>query len=149
MTPLLNKAYDIAKNADVTTVPNGAVVYSVSYMPSDENKIKAKEFLKENPTAKMLDDTPCGKALIELGLDGKVNEVGEEITKIWRIASARYIATASGNIHAFVEDADERSTFCTTELAEIMKNPYITHINGEDKSIFVLNFKPKRYEKAC
>lgn len=145
MQNLLTKAYEIAENADVTTVPNGAVVYSVSYMPSDENKLKAKEFLKQNPTAKMLDDTPCGKALIELGLDGKVNEVGEEITKVWRIASARYIAAASGNIHAFVEGADERSTFCTTELAEIMKNQHITHINSEDKSTFATHFKPKRY----
>lgn len=145
MQNLLTKAYEIAENANVTTVPNGAVVYSVSYMPNDKNKIKAKEFLKQNPIAKMLDDTPCGKALIELGLDGKVNEVGEEITKIWRIASARYIAAASGNIHAFVDGADERSTFCTTELEEIMKNQNIASINGEDKSIFVANFKPKRY----
>lgn len=145
MQNLLTKAYEIAKNADVTTVPNGAVVYSVSYMPSDENKIKAKEFLKENPTAKMLDDTPCGKALIDLGLNGKVNEVGEDITKIWRIASARYIANASGNIHAFIDGADKRSTFCTTELREILNNPLITHINGIEKAVFAKNFKPKQY----
>ena len=93
----------------------------------------------------MLDDTPCGKALIDLGLDGKVNEVGEAITKIWHIASERYIKAASGNIHAFVEGADERSTFCTTELAEIMKNPQITHINGVEKSLFSKTFIPKRY----
>lgn len=145
MQNLLNKAYEIAKNADVTTVSDGAVVYSVSYMPNDENKLKAKAFLKENPTAKMLDDTPCGEALIALGLDGKVNEVGEDITQIWRIASARYIAVASGNIHAFVAGADERSTFCTTELEEIMKNQNITHINGIDKLTFTQNFHPSRY----
>lgn len=141
----LNKAYEIANKADVTTVPNGAVVYSVSYMPNDENKLRAKAFLKQNPTAKILDDTPCGKELISLGLDGKVNEVGEEITKVWRIASSRYIAAASGNINAFVEGADERSTFCTTELAEILKNQNITHINGKDKLTFARTFKPKRY----
>lgn len=145
MPNLLSRAREIAENADVTTVPNGAVVYSVSYMPNDENKVHAKAFLKQNPAAKMLDDTPCGKALIAMGLDGKVNEVGEEITQIWRTASSRYIAAASGNIHAFVEGADVRSTFCTTELAEILKNQNITHINSQDKLSFASAFKPKRY----
>lgn len=145
MDNLLKKAYDIARSESVTTEPNGAVVYSVSYMPTEENKEKAFAYIKDNPTARMLDDTPCGKALVELGLDGKVNEVGEEITEIWRIASSRYIKAASGNIHAFVEGADERSTFCTTELTEIMHNPRITHINGVNKELFLKNFQPKRY----
>jgi len=145
MDSLLKKAQLIAQNEDVSTPPNGAVVYSISYMPSDENKKQALAFISENPTAKMLDDTPCGKALIALGLDGKVNEVGEEITKIWRLASSRYIKAASGDIHAFVEGADKRSTFCTTELAEIMQNKNITHINGMDKELFFKDFKPKYY----
>jgi len=145
MDRLLNKAIKIAETYDIATELNGAVVYSVSYMPTDENKKRALDFIKANPDAKMLDDTPCGKALIALGLDGKVNEVGEEITKIWRIASERYIKEASGNMNAFVEDADERSTFCTTELAEIMNNPHITHINGQEKQMFLKEFKPKRY----
>lgn len=145
MTNLINKAFEIAKTYDVSTEPNGAVVYSVSFMPTDENKQQAFAFLMEHPKAKMLDDTPCGKALIDLGLDGKVNEVGEDITAIWRIASSRYIKAASGNIYAFVAGADERSTFCTTELAEIMQNPYITQINGVDKNLFLKDFKAKRY----
>ena len=145
MDSLLKKAYDIAQNEDVSTIVNGAVVYSVSYMPTDENKKQAIAFIKRNLGAKMLDDTPCGKALITLGLDGKVNEVGEEITKIWRLASSRYIKAAGGNIHAFVDGADERSTFCTTELAEIMHNPHITQINGIDKELFLKDFKPQHY----
>lgn len=142
---LLKQALEIAKTADVSTAPDMAVVYSVSYMPSDDNKIKAKEFVKKNIKAKMLDDTPCGQALIALGLDGKVNEVGEDITKIWRIASSRYIKAASGNINAFVEGADKRSTFCTTELDEILQNPNITRINGIEKSRFAATFAPKQY----
>ena len=90
-------------------------------MPNETNKISAKEYVKANDKAKMLDDTPCGKALIDLGLDGKVNDVAEAITKIWKIASSRYINSASGNITAFVDGADERSTFCTTELNDIMQ----------------------------
>lgn len=135
----------IAKEYDVSTNPNGAVVYSVSYMPTNRNKEAALQYVARNNKAQMLDDTPCGKALIALGLDGKVNEVGEEITQIWRIASARYIAAASGNINAFVDNADERSTFCTTELAEILQNSAITHINNIDKYTFAENFKPRRY----
>ena len=145
MTNLVNKALEIAKTYDVSTKPNCAVVYSVSFMPTDENKQQALKFLAQHPDAKMLDGTPCGKALIDLGLDGKVNEVGEEITKIWRIASARYIKAASGNIHAFIEGADERSTFCTTELDEIMQNSHIAQINGIEKSLFKKTFIPKRY----
>lgn len=145
MENIIAKAKEIAMTYDVSTLPDGAVVYSVSFMPKDENKKQAFNFVKEHPKAKMLDDTPCGKALIALGLDGKVNEVGEEITEIWRIASSRYIKEASGNIHAFVDGADERSTFCTTELSEIMENPKITHINGVKKENFALIFKPQRY----
>ena len=142
---LLKQALEIAETADVSTAPDMAVVYSVSYMPTDDNKIKAKEFIATHPDAKMLDDTPCGQALIALGLDGKVNEVGKDITKIWRIASSRYIKAASGNINAFVEGADKRSTFCTTELAEILQNPSITYINGIEKTHFATTFIPKQY----
>lgn len=145
MPDIIAKAMEIAKTYDVSTAINGAVVYSVSYMPHEKNKQKATAFVASNSNAKMLDDTPCGKALTGLGLNGKVNEVGEKITEIWRIASARYIAAASGNIHAFVEGADARSTFCTTELNEILHNPQITHINGIDKTEFAENFHPQRY----
>lgn len=142
---LLQQALEIAATAEVSTLPNMAVVYSVSYMPTDINKINAKAFIANHKDAKMLDDTSCGKALIALGLDGKVNEVGEEITHIWRVASERYIKAAIGNINAFVDGADERSTFCTTELAEILQNPNITHINGIEKTHFAASFTPKRY----
>ena len=145
MIAVLSKAMEIAEHYDVSTFPDSAVVYSVSYMPNNYNKEEALNYIKSNIKAKMLDDTPCGKALSALGLDGKVNEVGAEITKVWRIASARYIAAASGNINAFVEGADERSTFCTTELAEILRNPNITHINNINKHTFAKNFKAQKY----
>lgn len=139
------EAYNIAKTYDVSTDLNGAVVYSVSYMPNNKNKEDAKHYIKITPSAKMLDDTPCGKALISLGLDGRVDEVAKEITEIWHIASSRYIKEARGNIIAFVNGADKRSTFCTTELQEILNNPQITHINNEDKFVFANNFKPRLY----
>ena len=145
MDSLIAKAKDIAETYDISTEPDGAVVYSVSFMPTDKNKKEAKAFVASNAHTKMLDDTPCGKALIALNLHGKVDEVPEEITLVWRTASLRYIASASGNIHAFVDGADERSTFCTTELEAILKNPKITHINGAEKSLFSKTFSPKHY----
>lgn len=146
MNNLIAEAYAIAQNESVATKPNSAVVYSVSFMPNSKNKDDAKKFISEHQDAQMLDDTPCGQALIGLGLDGRVDEVGEEITKIWKIASSRYIKAAKGNINAFVEGADKRSTFCSTELQEIMENPNITTINGIDKKVFAQNFHPKFYE---
>ena len=146
MTNLLHKAYEIAEKEDVSTLPDRAVVYSVSYMPDSENKKRAEDFEKSTPDARMLDDTPCGRALIALGLDGRVDEVGEEITKIWKLASSRYIGAASGNINAFVDGADERSTFCSTELHEIINNPKITSINGIAKTVFAQNFQPAHYK---
>ena len=141
----LVKAYNIANTYDVSTKINCAVVYSVSYMPNNKNKDDAKQYVTNPPNAMMLDDTPCGKALISLGLDGRVDEVKQEITQIWHIASSRYIKEAKGNITAFVTGADIRSTFCTTELHEILNNPQITHINNEDKYIFAQNFIPQKY----
>ncbi len=145
MSTLLNRAWVIAEESHVTTVHGGAVVYSISYMPTSENKEKALAFVRSHTGAQMLDDTPCGKELIALGLEGRVDEVGEEITKIWCKASSRYIRAASGNINAFVDGADERSTFCTTELPEILQNPKITSINGQDKFTFARDFKPQHY----
>lgn len=143
----LIEAYKIANTYDVSTKKNCAVVYSVSYMPNNKNKIDAINYTNSNSDTMMLDDTLCGKALISLGLDGRVDEVAKEITQIWHIASSRYIKEASGNITAFVDGADARSTFCTTELQEILNNPKITQINHTDKFVFAQNFIPQTYNK--
>ncbi len=145
MSSLLNKAWMIAEKESVSTPPGMAVVYSISYMPHSENRTLARAYTAAVEGAMLLDDTPCGKALVTLGLNGRVDEVAAEITAVWKKASSRFIAAASGNIAAFVNGADERSTFCTVELHEIMANPRITHINGIEKSLFAANFHPKRY----
>ncbi len=145
MQKIINDAKNVANTFDVSTDKDCAVVYSVSYMPNEKNKELALEYLKNNNCAKILDRTPCGKALIELGLHGKVNEIGAEISNIWRIASSRFITKASGNIVAFVDGADERSTFYSVELKEILNNPSITKINGIDKQVFADNFVCYKY----
>ena len=135
---LLRKAMEIALTYDVQTSKDSGVVFSVSFQPSKENKIKAKEYVAQNKVSTILDYTPCGKALLELNLEdyAQNDDDMEKIAEVWRVASKRYIECASGNVTAFVDGADERSVFRMTEFPEIIKNPDILTINGIDKEVF-------------
>ncbi len=137
----LEKAYNIAQNADVTTPPDSVVLYSVSFLETDENKRQALQYIKENAGTYTLDNTECGKKLIALGLDSCNGIPDPEIMKVWAIASRRFIWSASGNITAFVYNADKRSTFVSIELPNILQNPQILKINGIDKYKFAEQFK--------
>lgn len=131
-------ALDVAKTYDVQTEPDSLVLYSVSFQPTKENKIKAFEHIKDNPGKVMLDHTPCGVKMINLGLEnGRCNLKPEEIAYLWKVASRRLLEAASGNITAFVKNADERSVFRSMELPTILANDKIKTINGQDKFIFV------------
>ncbi|MBO6281186.1 MAG: hypothetical protein J6N49_01500 [Alphaproteobacteria bacterium] len=136
----LEKAYRIAEVADVTTPENSVVLYSISYQPTDKNKKQAYQYMNEHPESMMLDDTDCGKQLIALGLETGPDNPPEELMKIWRIASKRFIMSASGNVTAFVENADRRSTFVSVELPLILQNDKIKLINGKDKFEFSKQF---------
>ena len=133
---LLQQAYEIAKSADVQTEPDSVVLYSVSYQKSKINKEKALAYLKEHPQCKTLDDTPCGKLLIALGLETNFKAPQDELMKIWAIASERFILSASGNVTAFADNADPRSTFVATELPNILKNEKILTVNHQNKFVF-------------
>lgn len=136
----LEKAYRIAETADVATPENSVVLYSISYQPTDKNKRQAHQYMSEHPECMMLDDTECGKKLIALGLETGPDNPPEELMKIWRIASERFIMAASGNLTAFVENADKRSTFVSIELPLILQNDKIKLINGQDKFAFSEQF---------
>ena len=136
----LAKAYEIAQNEDVATPADSVVLYSISYLPTRENKDKAMAYLKSHPECRTLDDTPCGKKLIALGLETGSGCPDSEILKVWAIASARFIAAASGNVLAFVENADPRSTFVSVELPHILQNEKIKMINGIAKETFAKQF---------
>lgn len=136
----LEEAYNIAATEDVSTPPNKVVLYSISYLPTRQNKDNALEFLKKNQDFYTLDDTPCGKKLISLGLETGNDCPNSELLKIWAIASERFIAAASGNITAFVENANSKSTFVSVELPHILQNNKIKLINGTDKFVFAKNF---------
>lgn len=142
----MNEIYDmamaVASREDVSTLPDMLVLYSVSFLPSKKNKEQAFAFLEANPGTMMIDQTAAGKKLIELGLER--NDCGlsdQEIAAVWSVASKRLIDQAAGNITAFVEKADPRSVFRSQELPEILSNPRIKTINGEDKFAFASQFK--------
>lgn len=137
MDDFYDEALNVAKTFDVTTKPDSLVLYSISYLPSKENKIEAFNFIKEHPECVMLDHTPCGVKMIDLGLDDeRCNLKADERAYLWKVASKRLIEQASGNINAFVKGADERSVFRSMELPTILANPKIKTINGIDKVEF-------------
>ena len=140
MNEKLEQAFAIAQTADVSTPQDSVVLYSISYQPSDANKRKAMEYLRLNPDKKTLDDTECGKKLIALGLETGNENPNTEILKVWAIASARFIKEVRGNVTAFVDNADKRSTFVSIELPLILQNEKVSKINGIDKFVFARQF---------
>lgn len=136
----LTQAYSIAQKADVSTPKNSVVLYSISYLPTRQNKDDAMAYLQKHAECRTLDDTPCGKELIALGLETGSGCPDAEILKVWALASARFIAAASGNVTAFVKNADPRSTFVSIELPHILQNDKIQLINGIDKHTFAQQF---------
>lgn len=136
----IEKALQIAQTADVSTRENGAVLYSISYLKSDENKRKAIDYVQKYEKCLLLDDTECGRQIIDLNLDNDYKNPKDEIQKIWHIASKRFILAASGNLTAFVDNADPRSTFVSVELPLILQNERIKTINYIDKKEFAKQF---------
>lgn len=140
MSDKLRQAWQIAENADVSTPENSVVLYSISYQPSDVNKRSALDYLSKNADKMMLDDTECGKKLIALGLETGNENPDSDIMKIWALASERFIKAVKGNVTAFVDNADKRSTFVSVELPLLLQNNDVQTINGQDKFVFAEKF---------
>ncbi len=141
MTNLLIKtALEIAMMEDVSTPKNGAVVYSISFLATTENRDMAYAFEIKHAGALTLDHTVCGKKLTALGLLVSKDVATSDIQKVWEIASERFIKAASGNVTAFVNGADKRSTFCSLEAQNILKNDKIKTVNNIAKEDFLRPF---------
>ena len=137
MDDFYDNALAVAKTYDVSTKPDSLVLYSISFLPTKENKIQAFEYVKSHPGTVMLDHTPCGIKMMDMGLEnGRCDLQEEEIAYLWKVASKRLLENASGNITAFVKNADERSVFRSMELPTILANENIKTINGQDKFEF-------------
>lgn len=141
MTDLYQRALEIAQKDDFSTPKNSVVLYSISYLPTAQNKDNAFAFLHEHPEKVMIDNTVGGKKLVDLGLlKTDCGLSNEQIVEIWTIASTRFITNAKGNVTAFVTDADKRSVFRRVELPHLLSNPKVTSINNQDKFIFAQQF---------
>jgi hypothetical protein len=136
----LELARQIALSADVSTPPDSVVLYSISYQPTIANKLAALEHIATHSGCYTLDNTECGKKLMALGLETGNDNPDPELLKVWAIASRRFILAASGNITAFVDNADRRSTFVSVELPLLLQNSKVRCINGIDKSEFAKRF---------
>ena len=137
MDDFYDNALAVAKTYDVSTKPDSLVLYSISFLPTKENKIQAFEYVKSHPGSVMLDHTPCGIKMMDMGLEnGRCDLKEDEIAYLWKVASKRLLESASGNITAFVKNADERSVFRSMELPTILANENIKTINGQDKFEF-------------
>ena len=139
---LFQQAFRIAQDYDVSTPKDGIVLYSISYLPTKENRDKAFAYVKSHPGSMMIEHTDCGAKLVELGLSsGDCGLSNEEIADIWSIASKRFISEAKGSVTAFVNNADPRSVFCRMELPNILTNPKLTSINGIEKHEITVRYR--------
>ena len=142
MSDLYQTAKKAAEEMDVSTPPDSIVLYSISFLPTTQNRDKAFEYVKKNPGKQTIEQTACGKCLIELGLYNKPYFLpSEQVAEIWGIASRRFIAGAGGNVTAFVEQADARSVFRRFELPALLNNPRLSSINGMNKFEFAQIFQ--------
>ena len=136
----LEIAKKIAETADVSSPKDSVMLFSVSYQPTDANKRAALEYIATHEGCYTLGETECGKELLELGLEVDHNNPDKRLLEIWAEASKRFILSACGNITAFVDNADPRSTFLSVELPLLLENKRVFQINGMDKFEFARRF---------
>ena len=139
---LYETALSVAETFDVRLPKNSVVLYSISYLPTTKNRDDAFSYVKKNKKAHMIEDTECGKKLVELGIGYQETGLSQEqVMHIWSIASRRFINSVSGNVTAFVEGADKRSVFRMVELPLLLQNENVKLINGIDKHEFAQKFR--------
>ena len=139
------KAIEVAGTYDVATPRDSVVLYSISYLPTTENRDQAFAYVKAHPETKMIEDTVCGRTLMDMGVG--YHEVGlsqDEIAQIWAIASRRFISNVKGQVVAFVKNAHPKSIFRMIELPLLLTNENVTTINGIDKYKFAKSFDKKK-----
>lgn len=145
MKSLFLEGLKVAKTYDVCTPKDSLVVYSVSFLPNKKNRDDAFAYVNANRGKMMIEHTPCGAKLVEMGFassDTGLND--DDVALIWKEASKRLIDEAAGNITAFVDNADPRSVFCSMELPALLGNSAVTTVNGIDKFEFAKSFKASK-----
>lgn len=135
------EALNVAASYDISTPVSSIVLYSISYQATDKNLQDAIAYVAKTDGKLLIEDTLCGKKLIELGFDYNDNSHPlEQRIAVWKVASERFVEHAQGDVTAFVDGADKRSVFLTAELPELLNNPKVSSINGIDKYEFANSF---------
>lgn len=141
MKDKFQEGLNVAKTYDVNTPKDSLVLYSVTNLPTKANRDNAFAYVAKHNDKMMIEHTPCGAKMVELGFASSDTELStEDISLVWKEASKRLIESASGNVTAFVEKADSQSVFLTMELPTIMSNPNIQTINHQPKAEFASQF---------
>ena len=142
----MHKAIDNPKNHDYPPY-NG----TADFRKASCDWMKKRFGVELNPDTQMLANIGSKEAIahiffafVDEGDYTLVPDPGYPVYKnaeIWRLASRRFIDCASGNVTAFVDNADPRSVFRSEELPAILRNPKILTINGVDKFAFASRFE--------
>ena len=140
----LSQAIEVAETGDVTAPKDGLILYTTSYQPTQKNKDDAFSYWREDAGSRiLLDVTPVGQALLAMDLFNPLHGLTrEQIYSPWFIAARRFVMAAKGNVTAFIEDADPRSTFACIELHSLHANNKISSMNGIPKKTWFQNVLP-------
>lgn len=116
------------------------ILFSVSFLPTKENKEQAFKYAEMNGSV-MMDHTELGQALEMLHLFEYFTK--EKAYFFWDQAAEKLLSNSSGNVTAFVNNADYRSTFARIELVQLIKNNNVLTINGKDKKSWIKEYIEK------
>ena len=120
------------------------VVYSITNQPTKENRDLAFAYVAEHPGKMMIDHTPCGAKLVEMGFNSADSGLSaDDVVLIWKEASKRMIEQAKGNVTAFVKNADKESVFLSLELPCILNNPKFRRLTAKKNTALPNNLRCK------
>lgn len=136
--------YDTLKAAVLSHSSNCFVISNASsvFFSGDQggNYLKARAFLFGKAAFGTIDDSVAGKEIFSSAeyknLEANFQtsrEAGIAKNRIDRMASRRFAEAASGDVWAFVRNANLRRVFCAVELPVLMENPRVLSINGIPK----------------
>ena len=137
---LLDEARQCVEHGDFAAPRDRAIVWS-----GEGNREAAELFAQFDIAAKndqadawcRVEDTPAGRELCELIPFDRREELGvsrAEYEDFWRAASDRFSLSQEGDVKTFVQGAREDRNFRAIEQDNIVWDPRVLSINGQDKT---------------
>jgi hypothetical protein len=94
------------------------------------------QVLRDLGLAFTLEDTECGRWLLDLGLDPSPQDpLSVEVRRAWEIASERFAMAVRGRIEVLAVGAWEDGVFRGTEWDALLGNRAVTCVNGLDRAL--------------